>query len=62
MFMLKSTHAKYRKNVCEINERLRSESKLMRKQIENLEKQLREAKRRDPDGKFKKIEGDFLTR
>lgn len=31
-------------------------------QIESLAKQLKEAKRRNSDGKFKKIEGDFLTR
>lgn len=40
----------------------RKEKDLLESQVSSLSRQLQEAKRRHPDGKFKKIEGDFLTR
>lgn len=67
MFMLKSTHFKLMEELRDdcwhdgLKAGLES-TKLLEAQIKNLEQQLREAKRRDSNGRFKKFEGDFLTR
>lgn len=77
--MLKSTHNKYVRELDFAHERRRMdlliakvditnvmrENRLLHSQIDNLEKQLKEAKRRDNKGRFvthKDVMDDFLTR